>query len=155
MNARITTAALLDRLERIVDLRVHELEIHEYGNLDFRARGSEQNLIIHRGPRSSFDDALAFCQRSLSNYYDVNGDHRFAFRDEILAFARCLQPAGCAVEEFSRWFRERAAGLRAPIDSRPRGRGLAAWVLLDTWSEQLRVCETEREYLAVYWSTSA
>ena len=155
MHARITTAALLDRLERIIDLRVGELEIAEFGNLDFRQRDSEQQLIVHRGPRAWFEDELDFCQRSLTNYYDANGDHRLAFREEIVAFTRCLRPAPCTVEAFCRWFQERAAGLAEPIDAAPRGRGREACVLLDAWNEQLRVCVTEQEYLAVYWSTSA
>lgn len=151
----ITTRALLERLDRIVDLRVHELEILEFGNLDFRVRGSEQHLSVHRGPRSEFDDALGFCHRSLCKAYDVNGDRRFAFRDEIAAFARCLRPQPCTTGEFAAWFDDRAAGLQRPLDTALRGVGEAAVTLLDEWNEQLRLCATTSEYVAVYWSTSA
>jgi hypothetical protein len=148
--------SLLEKLEAIAetgtgfrDFVSDRIEVLEFGHADFSSSSSEQIIIVHRGSRSDFSDALGFWLASLFSQ-DWLGRDEYA-----LPYAReglCLTMNEI---EFETLVKEYSSSLRTPLEL-PLSRGFRAGLkMYDDWNDVAALAELEDGFVAFYWSTTA
>ena len=144
--------ALLKKLETVTDFRdfaSDRIEVLEFGHTDFSSSSSEQIIIIHRGSRDDFLDALAFWLASLFSQ-DWLGRDEYA-----LPYAReglCLE---INATEFAAFIKEYSSSLRTALEL-PIAQGFRAGLkMYNNWNDVAALAEFEDGFVAFYWSTTA
>jgi hypothetical protein len=147
---------LLEKLEAIAatgtdfrDFASDRIQVLEFGHTDFSSSSSEETIIIHRGSRIDFSDALGFWLASLFSQ-DWLGRDEYA-----LPYAReglCLE---LNETEFEASVKEYSSSLGTPLKL-PLSRGFRAGLkIYDDWNDVAAVAELEDGFVAFYWSTTA
>jgi hypothetical protein len=147
---------LLARLEAIAatgtdfrDFVSDRIQFLEFGHTDFSSSSSEQIIIVHRGSKTDFSDALGFWLASLFSQ-DWLGRDEYA-----LPYAReglCLE---INETEFEALIEEYSSSLRTPLEL-PLSRGFRAGLkMYNDWNDVAALAELEDGFVAFYWSTTA
>ena len=147
---------LLVRLEAITnagtDYRAFfsdRIQVLEFGHTDFSSASSEQTVIVHRGSRTDFPDALEFWLASLFSQ-DWLGRDKYA-----LPYAREGSCQTMTETEFEAFVKEYSGSLRRPLEL-PLARGFRAGLkMYDDWNDVAAIAELEAGFVAFYWSTTA
>jgi hypothetical protein len=148
--------SLLEKLEAIVrtgtnfrDFASDRIQVLEFGQDDFDSSSSEETIIVHRGSKSDFSDALGFWLASLFSQ-DWLGRDEYA-----LPYAReglCLE---INETEFETLVKAYSSSLRTPLKL-PLSRGFRAGLkMYDDWNDVAALAELEDGFVAFYWSTTA
>jgi hypothetical protein len=142
---------LLARLETISDYRdfvSDRIQVLEFGHTDFSSSSSEQSIIVHRGSREDFSDALGFWLASLFSQ-DWRGRDEYA-----LPYAReglCLEINETELEAFVKAY---SGSLRTPLEL-PESQFLYGLKMYDDWNDVAALAELEDGFVAFYWNTTA
>jgi hypothetical protein len=147
---------LLEKLEAIAatgtdfwDFASDWIQVLEFGHTDFSSSSSEQIIIIHRGSRSDFSDALEFWLASLFSQDWLGRD------DYALPYARkglCLE---IDETEFEALIKEYSSSLRTALEL-PLSRGFRTGLkMYDDWNDIAALAELKDGFVAFYWSTTA
>jgi hypothetical protein len=148
--------ALLEKLETIVhtgtdfrDFVSDRIQVLEFGHTDFNSSSSEENIIVHRGSRSDFSDALGFWLASLFSQ-DWLGREKYAL--PYASEGLCLE---INETEFETLVKAYSSSLRTPLEL-PLSRGFRAGLkMYDDWNDVAAIAELEDGFVAFYWSTTA
>jgi hypothetical protein len=145
-------AQWLEKLEAVTDIQdfaSDQIQVLEYGHTDFASPSSEQMILIHRGSKTDFSDALGFWMASLFSQ-DWLGREQYA-----LPYAREGLCREISEEDFDALIEAYAGSLRTPLEL-PLARGFQDGLkMLDDWNDVAVLAEFEDGFVAFYWSTTA
>jgi hypothetical protein len=143
---------LLVRLETIIDYRdfvSDRIQVSEFGPTDFSSASSEESIIVHRGLKTDFSDALGFWLASLFSQ-DWLGRDEYA-----LPYAREGLCLGFTEDEFETFVKDYSSSLQKPLGL-PLAPGFRSGLkMYDDWNDVAAFAELEAGFVAFYWNTTA
>ena len=144
--------SLLKKLETITDFRdfaSDRIEVLEFGHTDFSSSSSEQIIIVHRGSRTDFSDALGFWLASLFSQ-DWLGRDEYAL--PYACQGLCLE---INATEFEVLIKEYSGTLRTPLELPMASEFRGGLKMFHDWNDVAALAELEDGFMAFYWSTTA
>jgi hypothetical protein len=144
--------AMLETFETVTDVgdfASGRIEVLEFGQNDFSSSSSEQSIIIHRGSRSDFSDALGFWLASLFSQ-DWLGRDEYA-----LPYAREGLCVPINETEFEAFIKEYSSSLRRPLELPFACSFRTGLKMYNDWNDVTALAELEDGFVAFYWSTTA
>ena len=143
-----TQDELLAKLPSLMEQDAPAVERVEFFPENFDSSSSEETIVVDRGLRTAFDDALQFWVQSLRTQ-DWNG------QDYFLNYAQTGSFIPIDDAEFYRLVKEYSHSLNALFNLAPKGAFISAMQMHNDWNDIALLAEFEQEYIAFYWATTA
>jgi hypothetical protein len=145
-----TPVELIQKLPILIDYPAPTIDIIKFDSSDFRCSSSEQEIEIHQGYPSDFEDLLHFWVKSLMSQ---DWSHGFRHFSPYAESGKCQIISEDNFNELTKY----VLGLNQPL-SLPlhfTSKFISALQMYDDWNDQAVIAAYEDRYISFYWTTSA
>jgi hypothetical protein len=144
-----------DDLKQALDMTVatetQPIMVRSFGPEDFEISDSEQYVVIFRSPSSTWTNSLQYWLACLQ----LLGEEGYIENDALHSYALAGHHRSLSESDWRSFLCYCTASLRNDLVIDFEGRFLDATLMTDEWNDRSALCETDSEYLAVFWGTTA
>lgn len=128
------------------------LEIQVFGQYDFEHPDSEESIWFLRGSRDDYRDAVHFWLKALQHVLETSIPHRTFGRASLYDENTLCKKI--SYKDFLKIL-TRNTGLKTAHDFHLNGRFQQAWLMSDEGLDLSALAQTDREFVAFFWDSTA
>ena len=145
-----TSTELIQKLPVFIDRSSSAIEIVKFDSLSFSSASTEEEIEIHQGRPSEFEDLLHFWVKSLMSQ-DWSGKSKY-----FLPYAESGKCKVISEDEFNdstKYLLDLKHPPSFPLHS--DSPFICAMQMYDDWNDEAAIAAYEDRYISFYWNTSA
>jgi hypothetical protein len=145
-----TSVELIQKLPILIDYPAPPINIIKFDSSDFRCSSSEQEIEIHQGYPSDFEDLLHFWVKSLMSQ---DWSHGFRHFSPYAESGKCQIISEDNFNELTKYVLCLNQPLSLPLHF--TSQFISALQMYDDWNDRAVIAAYEDRYISFYWTTSA